>query len=33
MQGRGKVGRSFEGEKVSVGIEVGRQGEGVLAML
>ena len=33
MQGRGKVGRSFEGEKVSVGVGVGRRGEGVLAVL
>ena len=33
MQGRGKVGRSFEGEKVSVSIGVSRRGEGVLAVL
>ena len=32
MQGRGKVGGSFKGEKVSIGIEVGGGGEGVLAM-
>ena len=33
MQGGGEVGRSFEGEKVSVGVEVGRGREGVLAMV
>ena len=33
LQGGGKVGRGFDGEKVSVGIGISRRREGILAML